>query len=212
MRTPRDSVVQRRFKETVQLVMLLGALLFAVPLRAKTVVDFDPNLDYSKYKTYAFLGGIENLVSMLVNPDLIDIRLHHSVSRELEKRGLREVSPQQNPDLVVRYWANASTQVDVAVTGNWGPYGAYVGGYWGFLYNDVSAGSQKEGALVIDLIDPKAKSLAWRLYLVRKFSDPDKVWKKVDEELAKAFDAYPPSDAAKEDKKKERTAHPPKLE
>jgi len=212
MRTPKDSVVQRRFKEAVQLAVMLGALLFALPLRAKTVADFDPNLDYSKYKTYAFLGGIENLVSMLVNPDLIDIRLHHSVSRELDKRGLREVGPQQNPDLVVRYWANASTQVDVAVTGNWGPYGAYVGGYWGFLYNDVSASSQREGALVIDLIDPKTKNLAWRLYIVRKSWDLDKVWKKLDEELAKAFDSYPPSDAAKEDKKKERAAHPPKPE
>jgi hypothetical protein len=194
------------------LVVLLGALLFALPVHARVAVDFDPNLDYSKYKTYAFIGGIENLVSLLVNPDLIDIRLHHSVSRELQKHGLREVNPQQNPDLVVRYWANGSAQVDVAVTGNWGPYGAYVGSYWGYLYNDVSANSQKEGALVIDLIDPKTKNLAWRLYLVRKISEPDKVWKKVDEEFAKAFDNYPPSDAAKEDKKKERAAHPPKPE
>lgn len=212
MRSPKRSVVNHAYARTLKLLVLLVALLFAVPLCAKTVVDFDPSLDYSKYKTYAFLGGIENLVSMLVNPDLIDIRLHHSVSRELEKHGLREVNPQQNPDLVVRYWANASTQVDVAVTGNWGPYGAYVGGYWGFLYNDVSASSQREGALVIDLIDPKTKNLSWRLYLVRRFSDPDKVWKKVDEELAKAFDSYPPSDAAKEEKKKERAAHPPKPE
>jgi hypothetical protein len=212
MRNATHSVVNHSCLQTIKLLLLLGALLFALPLRAKTVVDFDPNLDYSKYKTYAFIGGIDNLVSMMVNPDLIEIRLHHSVSRELDKRGLREVNPQEHPDVVVRYWANASTQVDVAVTGNWGPYGAYVGGYWGFVYNDVSANSQKEGALVIDLIDPKTKSLAWRLYLVRKLSEPEKVWKKVDEEFAKAFDSYPPSEKAKEDKKKERAAHPPKPE
>lgn len=212
MRIPKHRVVNHGYTKILKLVVLLSAFLFAVPLRAKTAVDFDPNLDYSKYKTYAFIGGIENLVSLLVNPDSIDIRLHHSVSRELQKHGLREVNPGDHPDLVVRYWGNASAQVDVAVTGNWGPYGAYVGGYWGYLYNDVSASSQKEGALVIDLIDPKTKSLAWRLYLVRKISEPEKVWKKVDEELAKAFDGYPPSDAAKEDKKKERAAHPPKSE
>jgi len=212
MRNPKHRAVQDRARETVQLVVLLGTLLFALPLRAKTVVDFDPSLDYSKYKTYAFIGAIENLVSMQMNPDLIEIRLHHSVSRELDKRGLREVNPQEHPDLVVRYWANTSAQVDVAVTGNWGPYSAYVGSYWGFLYNGVSASSQKEGTLVIDLIDPKTKNLAWRLYLVRKITDPDKVWKKVDEELAKAFDSYPPSDKAKEDKKKERAEHPPKPE
>ncbi len=212
MRRLENCAVRHRYAKAIELAVLLGAALFALPLRAKTVVDFDPNLDYSKYKTYAFLGGIDNLVNMLVNSDLIDIRLHHSVSHDLEKHGLREVNPQDHPDLVVRYWANSSSAVDVAVTGNWGPYGAYIGGYWAFLYNDVSASSQKEGALVIDLIDPKTKSLAWRLYLVRKISEPEKVWKKVDEELAKAFDSYPPSDQAKEDKRKERAAHPPKSE
>ncbi len=212
MNGPSHRVVELRLNEIVRLVMLLGTLLIALPLKAKVVVDFDPNLDYSKYKTYAFIGGVENLVSMLINPDLIDVRLHHSISQELNKRGLREVYPQENPDLVVRYWAIASAQVDVAVTGNWGPFGAYVDSYWGFLYNDVSTSSQKEGTLVIDVIDPKTKNLAWRLYLSRKFTDPDKIWKKVDEELAKAFDGYPPSDKAKEDKKKERAEHPPKSE
>src|SRR5208283_738006 len=88
MRGPKHSAIQHRYYRTVNLVVLLGALLVALPLRARTVVDFDPNLDYSKYKTYAYLGGIENLVSMLVNPDLVEIRLHHSISRELDKRGL----------------------------------------------------------------------------------------------------------------------------
>ncbi len=212
MRSPEHNAPVRPYIETLKLVVLLGALFFALPLRARTVVDFDPNLDYSKYKTYAFIGGIDNLVSMLVNPDLIDIRLHHTVSRELDKRGLHEVNPREHPDLLVRYWANGSSTVDVAVTGNWGPYGSYIGGYWTFVYNDVSASSQKEGALVIDLIDPRTKNLAWRLYLVHRISEPDKVWKKVDEEFAKGFDAYPPSDQAKDDKKRERAAHPPKPE
>ena len=208
----KRKVVRHRSIEMAALVAVAGWLFFALPLRAKVVVDFDPNLDFSRYKTYAFIGGVENLVSIRLNPEQIDVRLHHSVSRELDKRGLHEVNPQEHPDLVVRYWANTSTQMDVAVAGDWGPYGAYVGGYWGYLYDAVSASSQKEGALVIDMIDAKAKNLAWRLYLVRKIAEPDKVWKKVDEELSTAFAGYPPSDQAKEDKKKERAAHPPKAE
>ncbi len=64
--------------------------------------------------------------------------------------------------------------------------------------------------LIIDLIDPKAKSLAWRLYFVGKFANPDKEWKRTDEEISKGFESYPPSDKAKEDKKQERAEHPPK--
>jgi hypothetical protein len=210
MRLPQLSAVHRRITEIPLLVAVLGALFFALPLRAKVVVDFDPNLDFSKYKTYAFIGGVENLVAIQLNPDLIENRMHHSVSRELDKRGLREVKPEENPDLVVRYWANSSTQLDVALAGDWGPYGAYVGGSWGFLFESVSASSKKEGALIIDLIDLKAKSLAWRLYLIRKITNPDKEWKKADEEISKAFESYPPSDKAKKDKKQERAEHPPK--
>jgi hypothetical protein len=210
MRDPQVRAMHHRPVEFMLIGVLLGALFFVLPLQAKVVVDFDPNLDFSRYKTYAFIGGVENLVMIQLNPDLIENRMHHSVLRELDKRGLREVKPEEHPDLVVRYWANSSTQLDVALAGDWGPYSAYVGSYWGFLFESVSASSKKEGALIIDLIDPKAKSLAWRLYLIRKITNPDKEWKKADEEISKAFESYPPSDKAKEDKKQERAEHPPK--
>ncbi|MGB7847608.1 MAG: DUF4136 domain-containing protein [Candidatus Acidiferrum sp.] len=189
---------------------LLAILLAALPLFAKTAVDFDPNLDFSRYRTFAFLGGVENLVMMQLNPDLINNRVHRSVTRELTNKGLREVQPGEKADLVVRYWPNSPQQVNISTMGNWGLYGPYIGSYWGWIYNDVAASSAREGCLIVDLIDPKSKNLAWRLYLIRKIANPDKDWKKTDEELAKGFEAYPPSDRAKDDKKKERAAHPPK--
>jgi len=210
MSDPHLPAMHRRSFEFLLGVVMLGALCFAPPLQAKVVVDFDPNLDFSKFKTYAFIGGVENLVAIQLNPDLIENRMHHSVSRELDKRGLHEVRPGENPDLVVRYWANSSSQVDVAVAGNWGQYAAYIDGYWGFLFNSVGVPNPKESNMIIDLIDPKAKSLAWRFYLICKLSNPDKDWKRADEEISKAFENYPPSDKAKEDKKKERSEHPPK--
>ena len=189
---------------------ILVVLLATLPLRAKTTLDFDPSLDFSKYKTFAFIGGVENLVMMQLNPDLIRNRIHRSATRELTKKGLREVQPGENPDLVVRYWANSTQQVNVAVLGNWGPYGPYIGSYWGWVYNDVTASSAREGSLILDLIDPKTKNLAWRLYLIRKITNPDKDWKKADDEITKAFESYPPSEKEKEEKKKERAAHQPK--
>jgi hypothetical protein len=35
----------------------------ALPLLGKVTVDFDPNVDFSKYKTFAYIGGVENLVN-----------------------------------------------------------------------------------------------------------------------------------------------------
>jgi Domain of unknown function (DUF4136) len=209
MNRPRET---RRNAKSLFFDGLLIILLAALPLFAKTTVDFNPNLDFSRYKTFAFIGGVENLVMMQLNPDLINNRIHRSVTRELAKKGLREVQPGEKPDLVVRYWANSSQQVNVSTLGNWGPYGPYIGSYWGWIYNDVSASSTREGSLIIDLIDPKTKDLTWRLYLIRKITNPDKDWKKADDEIAKAFESYPPSDKAKDEKKKERAAHAPKTD
>lgn len=147
-------------------VAIALVLVFARPAAGKVAIDFDPNVNFSKYKTFAYIGGVENLVMMQLNPDLINNRIHRMVVRELTKKGLREVQPDQNPDLVVRYWANSSQQVNLAAMGNWGPYGPYIGSYWGWIFDTVSASSTREGTLVLDLIDPRSKALAWRLYLI----------------------------------------------
>jgi hypothetical protein len=102
-------------------VLVIAGFVAVSPLPAKTVVDFNPNLDFSKFKTFAFIGGVENLLMFEVNPGLVTDRVHRAVNRELTQKGLREVQPGQNPDLVIRFWANPSTQVNVATMGNWGP-------------------------------------------------------------------------------------------
>jgi len=185
------------------LVLLSG---FALPVAARTTVDFDPNIDFSKFKTFAYAGAVENLVAIEMNPDLINIRFHHMVVRELEKKGLHEVNPGQNPDLIVRYWANPETQVDVSVMGNWGAYGPYIGNDWAYVYTAVASSSRHQGTLILDMIDPKAKALVWRVYLVRKMSDPDKDPKKAEDEFTDSFKSFPPSDKEKEEKRRERAS------
>lgn len=188
------------------LLLLIGV---ALPAAAKTTVDFDPGLDFSKFKTFAFIGPVENLVQIMLNPDAIDTRMHRMVVRELEKKGLHEVNPGQNADLVVRYWASSASSVNVAAMGNWAPYGPYIEGRWASVYNAVTSSSQRDGALILDLIDSRGKALVWRLYLVRKLSDPEKDWKKADEEFTEGFKNYPPTDKDKSEKHREQERQDP---
>ena len=203
--TEKDPVLRGNhgvLRSSLLILIILGGLVPAVS--AKTTIDFDPRIDFSKFKTFTYLGGVENLVSIQMNPDLINIRFHHMVVRELEKKGLHEVNPGQNPDLIVRYWANPETQVDVTVMGNWGPYGPYIGNDWASDYNAVTSTSHHLGTLILDLIDPKAKALVWRAYLVRKMSDPDKDPKKAEDEFTESFKSFPPSEKEKDEKRQER--------
>jgi Domain of unknown function (DUF4136) len=197
----------RKAKRLVFTFLLL--VMLALPAAAKIVVDFDPAINFSKFKTFAYVGGVDSLVMLQINPDLIKDRVHRSVARELTKKGLREVQPNQNPDLVVRYWANSQTELAASANANWGPYGPFVDSYWGFWFDNITTMSTRTGSLQIDLIDPQKKVLNWRLYIVDTITNSDKVWKEADKQIAKGFDSFPPSAKEVEEKQKEREEHKP---
>jgi hypothetical protein len=190
--------------------LLLFTLIFAPQASAKINVDFDPGLDFSKYKTFAYLGGVNSLEFRQLNPDYITNKVHEGVSQSLIERGLKEVKPDQQPDLVVRYWANSQSQIVSSAAGDFGQFGQYVSDYWAYTYDLMTAQSSLEASLVIDLIDPKRKDLAWRLYLGQKIGGSDSIWPKVLSQISKGFESYPPSKKQIDEKRKERAEHPPK--
>ena len=187
------------------ITVLLFVLFCATAANAKMAIDFNPNLDFSKYKTFAYLGGVESLVRLQLNPELLNNRMHRAVVRELTTKGLREVLPEENPDLVVRYWVEAEANAQVTGTAHWGVWGSYYYGYWTVMYTTMSTPVTHKGLLGIELIDARARDLAWRLFVSEKIihNDPDKIWKTADKNILKAFKSYPPTAKAIEEKKAE---------
>jgi hypothetical protein len=200
-----------QLKKVVAVISLfLLTLILAPRATAKMGVDFDPRLDFSKYKTFAYVGGVNTLEFRQLNPNFISDKVHAGVAQALTERGLKEVKLEQQPDLVVRYWANSQSQVVTAGAGTWGQFGSYVSDYWAYTYDLMTAEASLDATLVIDLIDLKRKDLAWRLYLEQKIVDDDSIWPKVLGEISKGFKSYPPSKKEIEEKRKERAEHPPK--
>jgi hypothetical protein len=59
------SVASKNYRRKLLLLLPgMRSLLMAFPASAKIAVDFDPNLDFSKFKTFLFIGGVEQLVRM----------------------------------------------------------------------------------------------------------------------------------------------------
>jgi uncharacterized protein DUF4136 len=195
-----------RLRLRFSLTWLLLVSLWAMAANAKMATDFNPTLDFARYKTFAYIGGVESLVRMQLNPDLLNNRIHRAVARELTAKGLREVQPEENPDLVVRYWVEAESNAELTATAHWGMYGSYYYGYWTVMYTTMSTPVTHLGLLGIELIDAKARDLAWRLFVSEKIihSDPDKIWKTADKNIINAFKNYPPTPKAIEEKKAER--------
>jgi hypothetical protein len=190
--------------------LIVLTLILAPLATAKMNVDFDPSLDFSKYKTFAYVGGTNTLEFRQLDPNLISDRVHAGVAQALIARGLKEVKPDQQPDLVVRYWANSQSQMVSAAAGAWGGFGLFTDSYWAYTYDLMSAETRLDATLVIDLIDLKRKDLAWRLYVEQKITDDDSIWGKVLGQISKGFESYPPSKKEIEEKREERAKHPPK--
>jgi hypothetical protein len=187
------------------LLPALLSLLSTLPASAKIATDFDPNLDFSKFKSFAFIGGVEQLVRMQLNPDLLNDRIHRAVSRELTAKGLHEVKKEEKPDLVVRYWANSQKNFDVAASTNWGVYGPYYGYHWGSIYYSMDTYTTHEGTLGIELIAANSRDLTWRMFATVKINetDPEKIWKIADSNIKKGFKRFPPSPKDIEAKKQQ---------
>ena len=190
------------------LLMLLGLLTFllaSLPAAAKTATDFNPNLNFSEFKTFAYIGGVEQLARMPLNPDQIKNQIHRAVVRELTAKGLREVQPEENPDLVVRYYLESETNGHMTGTANWATYGNYYYGHWSVMYLSMDPVVTHQGTLNIELINAKTRDLAWRLFASERVvrTTPEKIAKTMDGNIKKAFKEYPPSPRAIEEKKKE---------
>jgi hypothetical protein len=211
MNQPQESRNRLQLHHAAAAVSLfLFSLILAPAVLAKMNVDFDPNLDFSKFKTFAYIGGANMLEFRQLNPNYITDRVHSGVSQALIQRGLKEVKPDEQPDLVVRYWANSQSQIVSPSAGTWGQFGPYVSDYWAYTYDLMRSESALDASLVIDVIDAKRKDLAWRLYMEQKIVDDDSIWNKVLNEISKGFESYPPSKKQIEEKRKERAEHPPK--
>lgn len=177
--------------------------LVSTAAHAKSSVDLNPDLDFTKYKTFVFIGGVEHLATLQVNPNQIRDTVHEAISRELTKRGLKEVRRDQNPDLAVRYLAESNNQLNYAGNEDWGGFDKFTVDWWSTSYTLWFTTVTREGALMIDLIDVQRRELAWRLFLEQKIINVDKLPEKIEKEIAKGFESFPPTEKEKEDVRKE---------
>jgi hypothetical protein len=195
----------------VRAIPVLGLLfvaLTALPASAKTSVDFNPNFDFTKYKTFCYIGGVEHLTMMQVNPNLLRDTVHEAVARELTQRGLREVRRDENPDLAVRYLAESNSQLNYAGDDDYGGYDKFTVDWWSTSYTLWYTTTTREGSLMIDLIDAKRRDLAWRLYMQQKILNVDKLPEKIQKEIAEGFKSFPPTEKDKEEIRKEHAKQP----
>jgi hypothetical protein len=167
-------------------VLLLFVLGSCSAVRVNS--DFDKNVDFASYKTYAFYKtGIDKVEIS----DLDKRRILRSIDEEMTAKGF---SKSETPDLLINIFTKEREQVNVnQFNAGWG-YGWGWGWnpwMWGGNYNHVY--TTNEGTLTIDLIDAKKKEMIWQGEGVGFLTkNTDKKDENIKEFVTKIMAQYPP--------------------
>lgn len=147
-------------------LLSLCALLSGCGATASAVItDYDREADFSDYNTYFWTdefqmryNGAQDVDPLFYNT-LVKKRLKQAIQKEMEGRGY--VLSSEDPDILV------SAQVIVQEDNRGQRYAPHP--YYGFYsfgppYYAGDTGTEREGNVVIELIDPNEHQLVWQGY------------------------------------------------
>ncbi|MFN3753481.1 DUF4136 domain-containing protein [Flavobacterium sp.] len=168
-------------------LLTVSILLLASCSSIRVNSDYDKQVDFAPYKTYAFhKTGIDKAEIS----DLDKKRILRSIDETMMVKGF---SKSETPDLLISFFTKEREEVNVnQFNAGWG-YG------WGWGWNPFLWGGNttvtrhSEGTLFIDIIDAKKKELIWQGegegVLTKDTHKKDEVIK---EFVTKILEQYPP--------------------
>jgi hypothetical protein len=175
---------------------LMGLLLTACStLSVKS--DYDPDHDYSKIRTYAWLEGQKHSDDTRINNTLIINRINNAIKTELATRGLKESGGEQ-PDIYINWFGGIENKIrQETINQYYGSmwYGHPYGGYWPG-YSQTYNVEYQEGTLIIDILDGKTRDLIWRgtgQDYVEDNQKPEEITKGINEAVKQIMAAVPPT-------------------
>jgi len=173
--------------KTIKFLPVLLLFVLGACSSVRVASDFDKNVDFTPFKTYAFY---KNGIDKVEISDLDKKRILRSIDEAMSAKGFTK---SETPDLLINIFTKAREQVNVnQFNAGWG-YG------WGYGWNPYLWGGNTnvytttEGTLYIDLIDAKKKEMIWQGEgvgsLTQNSGDKDA---RIKEFVSKILEQYPP--------------------
>ncbi len=169
----------------LKLLPVLALFLLTSCAAIKINSDYDKNVDFSKYKTYAFH---KNGIDKVEVSDLDKRRILKAIDNQMAAKGFTK---SETPDLLVNIFTKEREEVSVnQFNSGWG-YGWGWNPFWGG--NSTTVTRNTIGTLYIDFIDAKQKELIWQGEgqgsLTKDTNKKDEV---IQEFVTKILSQYPP--------------------
>jgi Domain of unknown function (DUF4136) len=165
--------------------LLSVAVLIAVAAWASTTTDYDHNVDFANFKTYSW-GKLETSNSIW------DERVKSAVDSALTAKGWTHLP--SGGDVLVNAFGKSHSEHTINTF-----YDGFEGGWRWRGFGDfgeatTTVDTYKVGTLVVDMFDSNTKNLIWRGVAIDTLSsNPEKNTKKLDGEVHKMFERFPPN-------------------
>ena len=157
-----------------KLLVLAAVLLLAgCASQMRVRSDFDPDADFSQYRTFAWMaedpligGDDEGGVSPLNRQ-----RIVNAIEAELTAKGFRKTTDRDSADFVLSYTVGARDRIDLESypvpyrgpwTWGWPPYA-----------RDVDVTTYREGTLAIDIFDGRTRQPVWHGAATKRITEQD---------------------------------------
>lgn len=167
-------------------LLLLFVLVFTSCNTVKVASDYDREVDFGQYNTFAFFKpGIDKAEIS----DLDKKRILRAIENEMLDKGFTK---SEDPDLLVSIFTKTRENVNVynnpyryGYGWGWHPY------YWGTGYNRISTNT--EGTLYIDFIDADEQELIWQgMGTAALAKDVNRKQERINEIVMEILETYPP--------------------
>jgi hypothetical protein len=171
-------------KKLLWAVFLIGISCSSV---LRVYYDRDRDFDLRKCQSYqwAAQADIEAHNNPLFYNELNDKRIKKTVDAQLSSKGFVAVT--QSPEIILHYHIIVDEKASVIPD----PYGLY-GPYWTRPGAQVYA--YQEGTLILDVMDAKTKSLAWRGWAVPVVEDDGQIREEIlANAITKILEQFPTS-------------------
>jgi len=179
-----------------QILLSLGLFLFftASAFAQKVKVDLDKTIDFSKYKTYQFLGWQDD-INQITN-EFDQKRLRDAFKEQMDVRKLEMV--ESNPDMAISLYLviDQKTSITGYTNYNGGAGAGYRRGGWGWgmgsSTTNYSENDYLEGTMVVDVYDSESKNLIWQATGVGTVTEkPEKREKSIPKTVNKMMKKFP---------------------
>jgi hypothetical protein len=147
----------------------------------KVSVNYNRNIDFSMYRTYAL--GRDN--ANQIKNSILAQNAQNDVNMALQSRGLQFLQDStQHPDLYLTLSGGLKQET------SWTTMSSH--GYYGGGFSTITPEQNVVGTLVVELFDPKTVSIVWRGIAQDTLNNSgEKNNKKVAKAVTKMFKQYP---------------------